>query len=465
MNTNNIRTSFLNFFKNKKHIEYPSSSLVPENDKSLLFTNAGMVQFKDILLGKKSSKHSRIVSCQKCMRAGGKHNDLENIGKNSRHHTFFEMLGNFSFGDYFKKESINYAWEFLTNNLKLNPDKLYITVYNKDIESKNIWLKNIGIKKSNIQEKGEKDNFWSMDSTGPCGPCSEIFYDKGIHIKNIDDRFVEVWNLVFMQFNRSHDGKLSSLSFPSIDTGMGLERISCILENKESNYHTSIFVSLFHELKNIIKNQSIKQDSSVNVIIDHIRACSFLISDGILPNNEGRGYVVRRIIRRAMLQGHKLGIENTFFHKLVPILSREMQTFYPELKRNIEQTINIIKDEEEKFFFNLKRGIKLIKKEFILSKNNTLSGKKIFSLYDTYGFPIDLTINIAQENGFKCDIDSFNHIMGKNKDLSKSKYKETKKKHYYIDNHLKTEFIGYTNIKSNSKVIGIYNIDEKINST
>ena len=362
-----------------------------------------MVQFKDIFLGKKKKLYGKVVTCQKCVRAGGKHNDLENVGINSRHHTFFEMLGNFSFGDYFKEEAILYAWEFLISEIKLQPDLLHITVYKDDAEAKNIWLKKVGINKKNLTEKDEKDNFWSMGNTGPCGPCSEIFYDRGKSFEKTDERFIEIWNLVFMQFNRIQDGSLIKLDMPCIDTGMGLERISSILGGMKSNYDISIFKKLSHKIIEIVfseNNIHRKNEKSFNVITDHIRSSVFLISDGIVPGNEGRNYVLRKIIRRAMLHGKKIGLNKPFFYKLVDIVVAEMSGAYTELAKRSEDIKRTIKGEEDKFFSNLNRGLKLIREELKKTKNNILSGKQIFNLYDTYGFPIDFSIDIAKEEGY-----------------------------------------------------------------
>ena len=466
MNINEIRKSFLKYFRGKNHILVPSSSIIPKDDNSILFTNSGMVQFKDIFTGKKVSKYSKVVSCQMCLRAGGKHNDLENIGHNGRHHTLFEMLGNFSFGDYFKEKAIEYAWEYLTKELYISPDRLRITTYEKDIESKNIWLNHIGIKKNHLEEKSKTENFWSMDLVGPCGPCSEIFYDRGSHINNKDERFIEIWNLVFMQFNKKSDGSLSRITTPCIDTGMGLERITAVLGNKDSNYEIDIFNKLSNGVKHILKKKKIPEISSINVIIDHIRSSCFLIHEGVTPGNEGRSYVLRRIIRRAMLHGNKIGFNDIFFHKLVPLFIDTMSSNYPNLIKNIEIIKNVIKEEEEKFFLNLNRGVKIIEKEIETSKKlKKLSGSQIFKLYDTFGLPLDITLDIAKTNQFSYDIKNFNILLDNHKKLSREKKQNKKDNIYYLDGKNKTIFEGYDKEKTESNVLDIYIKDKKILST
>lgn len=419
MNSKEIRQAFFDFFKSKGHQVVPSSSLIPANDPTLLFTNAGMVQFKDTFLGHESRSYTRAVSAQRCLRAGGKHNDLENVGYTARHHTFFEMLGNFSFGDYFKREAIAFAWEFLTKVLKLAPEKLWITVYKDDDETADIWLNEIGVSASRFSRCGEKDNFWSMGDTGPCGPCTEIFYDHGPSIAGgppgsateDGDRYIEIWNLVFMQFNRDKEGHLHPLPMPSVDTGMGLERLAAVVQGVHNNYQTDAFQYL---IESIAKKSALLNDlenPSLKVIADHIRATAFLIADGIIPGNEGRGYVLRRIIRRAIRHGHKLGLPMPFFHALVEPLIVLMGEAYPMLsaqKKHIEQILLL---EEQQFQRTLENGLKILNEHMSQVKNNIIEGEVAFKLYDTYGFPVDLTADIAREHNFSVDIEGFNHCM------------------------------------------------------
>ena len=413
MKTADIREKFLAYFQAQGHTKEPSASLIPHHDKTLLFVNAGMVPFKDIFSGVEKRPYSRAVSSQRCVRAGGKHNDLENVGYTARHHTFFEMLGNFSFGDYFKKEAITYAWDFLTKELKLPADKLWVSVYEEDNEAENIWINDIGFPKNRISRCGAKDNFWQMGDTGPCGPCSEIFYDHGNHIAGgppghadeDGDRFIEIWNLVFTQFDRQTDGHLKLLDKPCVDTGMGLERIAAVMQHKENNYDIDLFYSLTQYLSKLAKVEKIH--TSVRVIADHIRSSSFLIADGVIPSNEGRGYVLRRIIRRAIRHGHKIGINQVFFYRLAPILSLEMGQTYPELKQYLAHIEATLKKEEKRFLQTLDQGMVILDQAIIGLKNNILSGELIFKLYDTYGFPIDLTQDIAKERHLLLDITGF----------------------------------------------------------
>jgi len=404
--TADIRKSFLNFFQSKGHEVVASSSLIPGNDKTLLFTNAGMVQFKDVFLGDDKRSYSRATSSQRCVRAGGKHNDLENVGYTARHHTFFEMLGNFSFGDYFKEDAISYAWEYLTQVLKLPAEKLWVTVYQDDDEAANIWLNKIGLDANRLTRIGDKpgkkyesDNFWAMGDTGPCGPCTEIFYDHGEHIwggppgtaEEDGDRYIEIWNLVFMQYNRSKDGTMEPLPKPSVDTGMGLERLAAILQKGHSNYDIDLFQNLIKATAKIVQTNDL-ENASLKVIADHIRSCAFLIVDGIVPSNEGRGYVLRRIIRRAARHGHKLGANEAFFYKLVPTLVAEMGEAYPELAKAQSSVEQILEKEEKRFAETLSHGMKILEEAISTLDGKTINGETVFKLYDTYGFPVDLTL-------------------------------------------------------------------------
>lgn len=413
-----LRKLFLDFFASKGHEVVASSPLVPANDPTLLFTNAGMVQFKETFLGQETRKYTRAVTTQRCVRAGGKHNDLENVGYTARHHTFFEMLGNFSFGDYFKREAIQYAWEFLTETLALPPEKLWITVFEEDDEAADIWLKELGVSADRFSRIGAKDNFWSMGDTGPCGPCSEIFYDHGEDIaggppgtpEEDGDRYIEIWNLVFMQFDRSADGTLTPLPKPSVDTGMGLERLAAVLQHVHNNYE----IDLFQHLIEAIQALSGTEDSSnfsLRVIADHIRSCSFMIADGVHPSNEGRGYVLRRIIRRAIRHGHKLGLKESFFHKLVQPLVNEMGDAFPELKQAQALVEKALLQEENRFADTLDNGLRILDQAIEDMGDKEIPGETVFLLYDTYGFPIDLTADIARERGLTIDIAGFERAM------------------------------------------------------
>jgi alanyl-tRNA synthetase len=411
MSAADVRRGFLEFFRAQSHIIVPSSSLVPANDPTLLFTNAGMVQFKNVFLGKEQRDYLRAVSSQRCVRAGGKHNDLENVGYTARHHTFFEMLGNFSFGDYFKREAIHLAWDFLIYTLGIDPARLWCTVYKDDDEAAEIWLKDIGVSPQRFARLGESSNFWAMGETGPCGPCSEIFYDHGPEVAGgppgsadeEGDRFVEIWNLVFMQFDRAADGTLSPLPKPSVDTGMGLERIAAVMQGVHSNYDIDLFKKLIRAAGRLA-GTSVLTSSSLRVIADHIRACTFLIVDGVLPSNEGRGYVLRRIIRRAVRHGYKLGIQQPFFYKLVPVLAEEMGAAYPELTRGRAHAERVLKEEEERFAKTLANGMVLLEGAIRnLRGDRLIDGDTVFKLYDTFGFPADLTADVARERGLEID--------------------------------------------------------------
>src|SRR5262245_26108274 len=417
-----LRALFLKFFRERGHQIVPSSSLVPGNDPTLLFTNAGMVQFKDVFLGKDKRSYNRAASSQRCVRAGGKHNDLENVGYTARHHTFFEMLGNFSFGDYFKRDAIRFAWDFVTGKdwLGIDPQRLMVTVYQTDDEAYDLWLKDVGLPPQRIVRIGDKpgggsDNFWQMGETGPCGPCSEIFYDHGADIPGgppgsadaDGDRWIEIWNLVFMQFDRSADGVLTPLPKPSVDTGMGLERTAAVMQGVHSNYEIDLFVNLIRAAAEVTRTKDLA-NNSLKVIADHIRASTFLVVDGVVPSNEGRGYVLRRIIRRALRHGYKLGVTEPFFYKLVAALEREMGAAYPELTRERARVEKVLKQEEERFAETLANGMVLLNRmiQDLSGSQDTgageaqIPGELVFKLYDTYGFPVDLTADVARERGF-----------------------------------------------------------------
>ncbi|NQZ11465.1 MAG: alanine--tRNA ligase, partial [Algicola sp.] len=416
--TAQIRQSFLDFFASKQHQIVASASLVPGNDPTLLFTNAGMVPFKDVFLGAEQRPYTRATSSQRCVRAGGKHNDLENVGYTARHHTFFEMLGNFSFGDYFKVEAIKFAWEYLTEVIKLPKEKLWITVFEDDQEAADIWLKDIGVSADRLSFIGAKDNFWSMGDTGPCGPCSEIFYDHGEHIwggppgtpEEDGDRYIEIWNLVFMQYNRHADGTMEPLPKPSVDTGMGLERISAILQNVHSNYEIDIFRALIKTAAKLTGATDL-ENKSLRVIADHIRSCAFMIVDGVLPSNEGRGYVLRRIIRRAVRHGNQLGAKDSFFYKMVATLIEQMGEAYPELAQQQPTVEKLLRIEEEQFAKTLDRGLAILEEGIKDFKGKVIPGDFAFKLYDTYGFPVDLTADVARDRDFTVDIEGFEKAM------------------------------------------------------
>ena len=468
MKTSDIRKAFLDFFNSKNHEVVASSSLVPSNDETLLFTNAGMVQFKDVFLGTETKNFKRAATSQRCIRAGGKHNDLENVGYTLRHHTFFEMLGNFSFGDYFKEDAIKFAWEFLTEELKLDKEKLWITVYKDDDEAEEIWKNIIGIDPGRIARLGDDDNFWSMGDTGPCGPCSEIFYDHGEHIDGTPpgaegdegDRFIEIWNLVFMQFNRDESGKMEPLPKPSVDTGMGLERIAAVLQGVNSNYETDVFKDLINASEKILGS---KGSTSHKVIADHIRSSVFLISDGVIPEKEGRGYVLRRIMRRGIRHGYKIGAKKPFMHLLVKDLIKLMNSAYPELKKKQKDIIELIKNEEIKFFETLETGIEILEDTISNMKNKTLSGDVVFKLHDTYGFPFDLTADIAREKQLDIDEERFNECMNQQKQTSKasSSFVSSLPAASGIE---ETKFLGYENLESDSKILVIWKDQERIDA-
>ena len=426
ISSNEIRSRFIGYFERQGHQAVPSSPLVPANDPTLLFTNAGMVQFKDTFLGTEPRSYNRAVSSQRCVRAGGKHNDLENVGYTARHHTFFEMLGNFSFGDYFKREAIEFAWEFLTVELKLPVDKLFVTVFEDDDEAEAIWLNDIGVAPDKLARIGAKDNFWQMGDTGPCGPCSEIFYDHGPEIaggppgtpEEDGDRYIEIWNLVFMQYNRAADGTLTPLPKPSVDTGMGLERVAAVMQHVHDNYDTDQFVHLLKAVRELAPDAD-PANRSLRVLADHIRACAFLIVDGVLPSNEGRGFVLRRILRRAIRHGFQLGIEGTFFYKLLPALVEEMGQAYPELTAQQDFVGKVIRQEEERFAETLDQGMKLLDAACEAAEG-TLDGDTVFKLYDTYGFPLDLTQDVARERGLQVDVAGFDAAMQQQRERARA---------------------------------------------
>ena len=465
-----LRQAFLNFFKEKGHEVVASSSLVPGNDPTLLFTNAGMVQFKDVFLGRDKRHYSRATSSQRCVRAGGKHNDLENVGYTARHHTFFEMLGNFSFGDYFKEDAIQYAWEFLTEVAGLPKEKLWVTVYEDDDEAADIWLNKVGVDKDRFSRIGDKpgkkfesDNFWAMGDTGPCGPCTEIFYDHGEEIwggppgtpEEDGDRYIEIWNLVFMQYNRTADGEMNKLPAPSVDTGMGLERLAAILQGVHNNYDIDIFQ---HLIKAAAKetNTTDLENKSLRVIADHIRSCAFLCVDEVLPSNEGRGYVLRRIIRRACRHGHKLGMDDLFFYKLVQPLTEVMGDAYPELVKAQANVERILKMEEERFAETLDQGMKILEEDIRELQGKTIAGETLFKLYDTYGFPVDLTADIARERGLEIDEAGFEDCMEAQRERGRSASQFGVDYNKDVQSDCDTVFTGYEQVKQSSKVAEMF---------
>jgi alanyl-tRNA synthetase len=466
-----LRQSFLDFFKQRDHSVVASSSLVPVDDPTLLFVNAGMVQFKDVFLGKEKRNYQRAASSQRCVRAGGKHNDLENVGYTARHHTFFEMLGNFSFGDYFKREAIGYAWEYLTVVLKLPPEKLWVTVFEDDDEAADIWLNEIKVDPARLGRIGARDNFWSMGDTGPCGPCSEIFYDHGEEIaggppgtpEEDGDRYVEIWNLVFMQYDRDPAGKLHPLPKPSVDTGMGLERLAAIMQGVHNNYDIDLFQSLIKAAAKIAGTRDLA-NNSLRVIADHIRSCAFLVVDGVLPSNEGRGYVLRRIIRRAVRHGYQLGIKDLFFYKLVVPLCDEMGAAYPELKDNRAHVERILKLEEERFAETLEQGMRILEDDLAALQGKQISGDTVFKLYDTFGFPMDLTADIARERGLTIDTDGFNEAMEGQRSRARaaSQFGSDYSDNLQFDGS--TVFTGYEHLEDKASVVALFSEGEAVDA-
>ena len=463
MKSSEIREAFLTFFAEKEHEIVASSSLIPANDPTLLFVNAGMVQFKDTFLGQDKRNYNRATSVQRCLRAGGKHNDLENVGYTARHHTFFEMLGNFSFGDYFKREAIQYGWEFLTETMGLPEDKLWITVYEEDSEAEDIWLKEMGVSAERFSRCGAKDNFWSMGDTGPCGPCSEIFYDHGENVAGgppgspdeDGDRYIEIWNLVFMQYDRDSDGNLNPLPKPSVDTGMGLERLAAIMQNGHSNYDIDLFQNLMQAVAAEVGTKE-HNHTSVKVIADHIRSCAFLAVDGVVPSNEGRGYVMRRIIRRAIRHGYKLGQEKPFFHKLVTPLVKEMGEAYPELIKAATQVIKVLLKEEERFAETLEQGMVILEDAIAQLSGSEIPGIVLFKLYDTYGFPIDLVADIARERDLSMDYLGYEKEMAAQKELARSASNFKSEQSKGLDIDLESKFSGYDKTEDHSSVVALF---------
>ncbi|MBT8766779.1 alanine--tRNA ligase [Metapseudomonas boanensis] len=472
MKSAEIREAFLSFFEEKGHTRVASSSLIPGNDPTLLFTNAGMNQFKDCFLGLEKRAYTRATTSQKCVRAGGKHNDLENVGYTARHHTFFEMLGNFSFGDYFKRDAIHYAWEFLTGDkwLKLPKDKLWVTVYASDDEAYDIWTQEVGIPHERMVRIGDNkgapyasDNFWAMGDTGPCGPCTEIFYDHGPDIwggppgspEEDGDRYIEIWNNVFMQFNRTADGVMHPLPAPSVDTGMGLERISAVLQHVHSNYEIDLFQSLLKASAEAIGCAN-DDAPSLKVVADHIRSCSFLVADGVLPSNEGRGYVLRRIIRRACRHGNKLGAKGSFFHKIVAALVAEMGEAFPELKQQQAHIERVLKTEEEQFAKTLEQGLKILEQDLVGLKGKMIPGETLFKLYDTYGFPVDLTGDIARERGLTIDEAGFEREMEGQRERARASSAFGMDYNALVKVDADTNFTGYVCTSGEGKVIALF---------
>ena len=469
MKSSEIRTRFLKYFERNGHTIVPSSPLVPANDPTLLFTNAGMVQFKDVFLGLDKRPYVRATTAQRCVRAGGKHNDLENVGYTARHHTFFEMLGNFSFGDYFKRDAIRFAWELLTKEYRLDPDRMWITVYQTDDEAYDVWTRDIQVPRERIARIGDKpggskyqsDNFWQMGDTGPCGPCTEVFWDHGPGIEGgppgspdaEGDRYIEIWNLVFMQFNRDESGVLHPLPKPSVDTGMGLERVAAVLQGVHSNYDIDLFRDLIAAAARVTGAKDLASNS-LKVIADHIRACSFLVVDGVIPGNEGRGYVLRRIIRRAIRHGYKLGQTQPFFHKLVPDLSKVMGDAYPELPAAQGRVSAVLKQEEERFAETLEHGMQVLEGA-LHREDRMLDGETLFKLYDTYGFPVDLTADIARERGIQVDLAGFEAEMQQQRERARAASK------FHMQGSIDykgraTEFHGYETVKLDATIVALY---------
>ncbi len=472
MKSADIRRAFLDYFRGRGHEIVPSSSLVPANDPTLLFTNAGMVQFKEVFLGLETRPYKRAASVQRCVRAGGKHNDLDNVGYTARHHTFFEMLGNFSFGDYFKREAIQYAWEFLTGELRLPPERLWVTVFEEDDEAAEVWLKEVGVDPARFSRIGAHDNFWSMGDTGPCGPCSEIFYDHGADIpggppgtpEQDGDRFVEIWNLVFMQYDRDAEGNLNPLPKPSVDTGMGLERLAAVMQGVHDNYEIDLFQALIRAVI-ALTGRSLKGDNtSVRVIADHIRSSAFLVADGVVPSNEGRGYVLRRIIRRALRHGNQLGLTKPFFHRLVDPLIEQMGEAYPELPAARGYVVRVLHQEEERFAETLEQGLRHLEEALVGLQDTVIPGEIVFRLYDTYGFPVDLTADIARERGLTLDMAGFEREMAAQRERARaaSHFSEGFGKRLEVE--ASSEFTGYELLRQPACVTGLYREGRMVDS-
>jgi len=474
-----LRQKFLDYFAQQGHEVVASSPLVPGNDPTLLFTNAGMVQFKETFLGQERRPYVRATSSQRCVRAGGKHNDLENVGYTARHHTFFEMLGNFSFGDYFKREAIQFAWEFLTRELELPKERLWVTVYDEDNEAAEIWLNEIGIAPARLTHIGDKqggkryesDNFWSMGDTGPCGPCTEIFYDHGTDVAGgppgspdeDGDRYIEIWNLVFMQYNRSADGAMTKLPKPSVDTGMGLERLAAVMQGVHSNYEIDLFANLINAAATITSTTDL-DNNSLRVIADHIRSCSFLITDGVLPSNEGRGYVLRRVIRRAIRHGYKLGVNEVFYFRLVAPLVSEMGEAYPELAKAQGQIEKVLKVEEERFAETLDQGMKILESDIANLKGREIPGETVFKLYDTYGFPADLTADIARERGLTIDDTGFEREMAAQRERARSASQFGVDYSGAVEVDATSEFTGYDHLDGQATVVALISGESQVDS-
>ena len=467
MNSNELRRAFLTYFREHGHEVVPSSPLVPGTDPTLLFTNAGMVQFKDVFLGTDRRSYVRATTAQRCVRAGGKHNDLENVGYTARHHTFFEMLGNFSFGDYFKRDAIRYCWEFLTVVLGLPPGKLWVTVYEGDDEAARIWFDDIGIDRTRFSRCGEKDNFWAMGDTGPCGPCSEVFYDHGPEVPGgppgspdeDGDRYIELWNLVFMQFNRDASGHMEPLPKPSVDTGLGLERTAAVLQGVHSNYEIDLFVNLIGAAAEITgasdTGREAPGDKSLRVIADHVRACAFLVADGVVPSNEGRGYVLRRIVRRAIRHGHRLGVRDPFFWRMVAALDAEMGDAYPELRRRRAQVERVLRQEEEQFARTLDQGMRILEDAIDGLEGDTIPGETVFRLYDTYGFPVDLTADIARERSLGVDLDAFERAMEGQRARARASSRFRTDGDAAVDVAASSTFVGYDRLDGTATVTAL----------
>ncbi len=468
MTSAEIRNAFLDYFAGQGHEVVSSSPLIPGNDATLLFTNAGMVQFKDVFLGSDKRNYSRATTSQRCVRAGGKHNDLENVGYTARHHTFFEMLGNFSFGDYFKEDAIRFAWTFLTETLGLPKERLWVTVHHSDDEAERIWKETMGIDPERFS-KLDEDNFWAMGDTGPCGPCTEIFFDHGSDVwggppgspEEDGDRYIEIWNVVFMQYNRSADGEMTPLERPSIDTGMGLERIAAVMQGVHSNYEIDLFQNLLAATAEVV-GTSDRDNKSLRVIADHIRSCSFLITDGVTPSNEGRGYVLRRIMRRAIRHGNKLGAKGAFFYKLVAPLVKEMGEAYPELAKMQEQVERVLLKEEEQFARTLDKGLALLEEEIANLKGTVVPGSAVFKLYDTYGFPVDLTADVARERELTIDMDGFEAAMADQRERARASGSFNVDYNDKLEIDAVTEFSGYELLEDRVEIEAIFKEGESV---